>query len=213
MRGAFAFPTCTKTAGKLVNYSTASLCVAYDGIRADFLKLVATLKTTAQRADLFGGALRMAFHDAVDVDLSKPISDVGGSDGCIGDSVGSAGLVEGYPNNPNPVKVSVIFKYLEPIYQKYCENINRADFFVLFSKFTVEYAEPTGTINIDFQYGRRESHNCAGPNNEYVGRDPSGQDGVNELVQTFINQMGLNNVDIVTLLGGHTLGKRTSGFY
>ena len=213
--GAFAYPICAKTNGKPVDYSVANICLAYDGIRADFKNLASDLSTPFQKADIYGGALRMAFHDAVDVDLSKPLSDVGASDGCIGDAIGSAGLVEGYPNNPNPPRQSVISKYLEPIYQKYCDNLNRADFFVLFAKFSVEAAEPTKNIVIPFQYGRRESQNCSGPNNAYVGRNPSGQDGVNELVQTFITQMGLDNVDIVTLLGAHTLGhvhKEFSGY-
>jgi len=58
-----------------VDYSVANICVAYDGIYSDFKRLVDTVVLSAfDRADVFGGALRLAFHDAVDVDLSKPIS-------------------------------------------------------------------------------------------------------------------------------------------
>ena len=64
--------------------------------------------------------------DGVDVDLFKLLSDVPTRNGCIGDAVGSAGLVERYPNNnPNPPRMSVISKFLEAIfYQKNCENLN-----------------------------------------------------------------------------------------
>mmetsp|Transcript_342 Transcript_342/g.482 ORF Transcript_342/g.482 Transcript_342/m.482 type:complete len:125 (-) Transcript_342:1475-1849(-) len=72
---AFAYPICAKTNGKIVDYSVANICVAYDGIYSDFKRLVDTVLLSAfDRADVFGGALRLAFHDAVDVDLSKPIS-------------------------------------------------------------------------------------------------------------------------------------------
>jgi hypothetical protein len=105
-----------------------------------------------------------------------------GADGCIGDALGSAGLVE--PTSP-------ITTIMEPIYQANCANINRADFFVLFAKFVVEKSEPTGQIVLPFQYGRRETSDCSAG----VGRDPDAQNGVDAITQSFVVQMGLTYAD------------------
>ena len=125
--------------------------------------------------------MRLVFHDVIDLDLSKP-GDLMGADGCIGDAAESAGLIE--PSSP-------VLTQMEPIYQKYCDVINRADFFVLFAKLVIEKSEPTGTIKLPFQVGRRETRNC----NAGAGRAPDAQDGVPALRQAFVNQLGLNYSD------------------
>ena len=157
----------------------------------------------------------MAFHDAVDLDLTQP--DLMGADGCIGDSQGSAGLVE--------PATSPIYTVMEPIYQANCDKINRADFFVLFAKFVVELSEPTNTIKLPFQYGRRETQDCSA-GGAGIGRDPDAQDGFAAIKQAFVTQMGLSYTDagvlhiisqnylssdrtnfcIVVLSGAHTIG-------
>mmetsp|Transcript_26684 Transcript_26684/g.36699 ORF Transcript_26684/g.36699 Transcript_26684/m.36699 type:complete len:308 (-) Transcript_26684:1955-2878(-) len=197
-----AVSVCKKTKFAYPTVTAASTCTAYKQIRADFIALLPPGGTSAgdfTRANIFGKALRLAFHDAGEIDITQP--DKLGPDGCLSNTAENAGLIPF-----GTVTSTMVDSLFEPIYQKYCDNLNRADFFVLFAKFAVEYSEPTKSIKIPFQYGRRESQSCAGPGNSYVGRDPSGQAGVDEMVETFINNMGLTNVDIVTLLGGHTLG-------
>lgn len=167
-------------------YTSQGLCSAYAGIRAKFLAQVNTLQTQntdaskRQLASMFGKAVRMVFHDAVDLDLTKP--DLMGADGCIGDAFGSAGLIE--PTSP-------MFTIYEPIYQTYCDQINRADFFVLIGKLVIETAEPTKTIKLSFQYGRRETNDCSAG----IGRDPDAQLGMHAIRQSYVVQMGLTYED------------------
>lgn len=169
-----------------MTYSAAGLCNAYAGIKTQFLSVVQSLRSQntdaskRQLASMFGKAVRMTFHDAVDLDLSKP--DLMGADGCIGDAHGSAGLIE--PNSP-------MFTVYEPMYQSFCDKINRADFFVLIGKLVIEEAEPTKTIKLSFQYGRRETSDCSAG----IGRDPDAQKGVHAIKQSFVDQMGLTYTD------------------
>jgi hypothetical protein len=180
----FSYPICAKTKGALVNYknkNNSSMCLTYNSVKAALDNVVTSIGSDQSKlADLYGAAVRLVFHDAVDLDLTKP--DLMGGDGCIGDAVGSGGLIE--PTSP-------IFTVLEPIYQANCDKINRADFFVLFGKLVVEKAEPTNTIKLQYQYGRKEVTDCSG----YTGRDPDAQLGVDAIKQAFIVQMGLNYVD------------------
>ena len=183
---AFSYPICAKTGGAQVLYSPQGLCSAHAGIKEQFLARVKFLEaqnTNAARkqlASMYGKAVRMVFHDAVDLDLTKP--DLMGADGCIGDAHDSAGLIE--PTSP-------IFTVYEPIYQSYCDQINRADFYVLMGKLVIETAEPTHTIDLTFQYGRRETYDCS----EGIGRDPDAQLGVHAIHDSFIVQMGLTYED------------------
>lgn len=193
---AFSFPICRKTNGLTVNYlnpnNNANLCSVYADVKSELNAQVnAYANNLFNISDLFGASLRLVFHDAVDVDMTT--SDLMGSDGCIGDSLGSTGLIE--PNSP-------VFTVLEPIYQNYCDQINRADFIVLFGKLVVELAEITNSINLPFSYGRREARDCSAG----IGRSPDAQRGVDAIRETFIVRMNLTYTDAVVLLGGHTLG-------
>lgn len=62
---------------------------------------------------------------------------------------------------------------------------------VLFGKFCVEMSEPTGTISLPFQYGRRETRDCSAG----IGRDPDAQGGLPAVAQAFIVQLGLTYAD------------------
>jgi len=142
-------------------------------------------------AHFYGSSVRLVFHDAIDLDLTQ--TDLMGADGCLGDALGSKGLYEA----SSPVMTT-----LEPIYQQFCDSISRADFWVLFGKLVVEKADPTKTISLPFQYGRRAAASCS----EGIGRDPDAQDGVDAITQAFVVQLGLSYTDAVTLSGAHTLG-------
>jgi catalase (peroxidase I) len=151
-----------------------------------------------------------------EVDLTK--TDLMGPDGCISNTADNAGLLVA------PSHVATTF---ENIWQKYCDTISRADFWALLGKIVVEKADPTHTINIPYQYGRRDNAQCAAG----AGRLPNAQLGATMLQQVFVTQMGLTLSDAgmvgwddsagrdpplftlpavflytVTLIGAHTLG-------
>eukprot|EP01038_Epipyxis_sp_PR26KG_P012256 gene12256-16433_t len=195
---AFSYPICSKTNGAAVVYRTTSLCTAYKGIYLSVKNQINAYKQTGKvsdqflLADLLGGAVRIVFHDVADLDMTKP-TDLMGADGCIGDALEAAGLIE---------QSSPIFQILEPVYQQYCDSINRADFYVLYGKFAIELSEPTKTLVLPFQYGRKETKDCSAG----IGRAPDAQLGVDAIRQVFIKQLGLTYADAVALLGAHTLG-------
>ena len=130
-------------------------------------------------ADLFGKSVRLAFHDAGEIDLTNP-TDTMGPDGCMSSSPDNAGLVE--PTSP-------VVAVMEPIWQHYCDKISRADFWVLFAKLVVEYTAKTSTdsISINYQYGRKDKTSCEAGS----GRLPNAQDGIKAINQVFVKQMGL----------------------
>ena len=143
-------------------------------------------------SDLYGKAVRLAFHDAGEVDLTKP-TDTMGPDGCLSSSGDNAGLVE--PTSP-------VVTILEPIWQQYCDKISRADFWALFAKLVVEYTAKTATdsISINYQYGRKDKTNCEAGS----GRLPNAQDGLNAINQVFVKQMGLTIDDAGMFSSYHT---------
>jgi len=147
-------------------------------------------------SDILGQAVRNAFHDAGEIDIRA--TDTMGPDGCLSPSSDNAGLIEAGSTK--------ILTVLEPIWQKYCDQISRADFWFLFAKLSVEFAAGgTGNINIPFYWGRvdKTPGACTPP---AAGRLPSAQLGLAVLNTVFVSQMGLTLVDAVTLLGAHSLG-------
>jgi len=166
----------------------ASICAAYQAIKPEFE--AATSDRTTQ-SNIYGAAVRLAFHDAGEVHLGT--SDLMGPDGCLSQTASNAGLTEAS---------SVVNTVMEPIWQKYCDKISRADFWALFAKLAVEKADPTHTISIAYQYGRVDNTECSAG----TGRLPSAGLGLTELNRVFVTQMGLTLHDSVALLGAHTLG-------
>ena len=69
----------------VVYSSSEGLCSAYTGIKAQFLAKVQLLQAQntnsvkRQLASMFGKAVKLVFHDAVDLDLTQP--DLMGADG------------------------------------------------------------------------------------------------------------------------------------
>ena len=112
----YVVPICKKTNGAKVVPSAAGTCAAYKAINANF--------DTLAPSDVFGlshflgASLRLAFHDAGEVDLTK--TDSFGPDGCLSNvDRDSAGLLE----DDSPV-----FTSIEPLWQTVCDKISRADF-------------------------------------------------------------------------------------
>jgi catalase (peroxidase I) len=89
----------------------------------------------------------------------------------------------------------------EPIFQKYCDSISRADFWALLGWLSINLSS-SGAIPISFQYGRKDAVTCSVPRT----RLPDAQLGRGAINQVFIAQMGLTLTDAVTLIGAHTIG-------
>ena len=153
-------------------------------------------------ANILGSAARLAFHDAGEVDITT--TDKFGSDGCLSDSGPNSGLQE-----VNTVAMTII----EPLWQKYCDKISRADFWVLFAKIALESGLPGGRfdqyvggvlglppaatlgenvnpyLDLPFQYGRIDAvGNC----NAGSGRLPGHQPGLGEFERVYVRNMGLH---------------------
>ena len=212
----------------------------YNGLRTDFYKLIdsiingqltgaplelgadpaglgaAGLKNTAflfngklniqqqmwRVSNILGNAARLAFHDAGEVDITT--TDKFGSDGCLSDSGPNSGLKE-----VNTIAMTII----EPLWQKYCDKISRADFWVLFAKIALESGlpgvgrfdkyvistlalppvaipgeNPNPNLNLPFQYGRIDAvGNC----NAGADRLPAHQPGLGEFERVYVRNMGM----------------------
>ncbi len=182
-----AAPVCSK--GKTV-VSEANMRIAYRQIKAEFHELMERSAEFAQ-SNILGSALRLAFHDAGEIDITS--KDKLGPDGCLSNTSDNAGLIE-----EGTIAVTVI----EPMWQKYCDKISRADFWALLGKLAAERGDPSHSLNIPFQYGRKDTSTC----NSGVGRLPKAQPGLSEYDRVFVKQMGLTIADAVALIGAHTVG-------
>lgn len=169
---------CKKTHFQSIDPTGRSICSAYVSIHSAIDYLLNT--NTLQRSDLFGSAVRLAFHDAGEIDIQNP-SDTLGPDGCLASHGGSEGLTE---------KMVITNMYIEPIWQTMCDRINRADFIALFGTVAVERAADFA-IDLTYQYGRRDNIECEGG----AGRLPDGEGGLEELQRVFVDQMGLTMDD------------------
>jgi hypothetical protein len=130
---------------------------------------------------LFGKAVRLSFHDAGEIDL-KIDSDKLGPDGCLSSDRQNSGLVE-----PETL-VTTLF---EPIWQTVCDKISRADYWALLGKITLEKADPTQTLRVPYQFGRKDNQQCE----DGIGRLPSAQGGVSLVKSLFQTRMGLDMHD------------------
>lgn len=144
--------------------TTESTCLAYKSIKTIYTTLIKSAPDL-EKGNLFGIALRLVFHDAAEIDLTKD-SDKNGPDGCISSLPDNVGLTE---------IDSIIKTVFEPIWLQNCDKISRADFWVLMAILTVELSEPTNSINIHFQFGRSDKQSC-----DYTGKSrlPSSQRGL-----------------------------------
>ena len=84
-----------------------------------------------------------------------------------------------------------IVKYVEPLYQSFCEGISRADFWALLGKLAVEIADSSpnkATLSVlQYKYGRKDQASCGTGS----GRLPEAEfGGVSPLVSVFQNQYG-----------------------
>jgi hypothetical protein len=112
----YVAPICKKTSGAKVVASAAGTCEAYKTMNANFDTLAPS--DVFALSHFLGASLRLAFHDAGEVDLAT--TDSFGSDGCLSTlERDSAGLLE---------EDSPVFTSIEPLWQTVCDKISRADF-------------------------------------------------------------------------------------
>lgn len=158
-------------------------------------------KDRVARSQLFGASLRLAFHDAGEINLPDA-SDKLGPDGCLSTIGGeNKGLIEAEEE---------VYSIIEVSWQKFCTQISRADFWALWGKMTAERAS-NFLINLDYFYGRTDNVEC----NSGAGRLPSALLGLSHIEDIFVTQMGLTMTDAVTLIGAHSVGHMSpdySGF-
>ena len=186
-----------KTNGATLTSSKAGTCSAYKFLNSTALpSVVNSFTNTIDLAHFYGASLRLAFHDAGEVDITK--TDLLGPDGCLQNvNTDNAGLLE---------ITSPVFATIEPLWQQVCDQITRADFWALLGKAVVEKAAGKvagkNAISINYQFGRKDNAVCSAG----AGRLPSAQGGSSTIQQVFVTQMGLTMNDTVTLIGAHTLG-------
>lgn len=184
-------------AGSLQPQSLASMCTLTTSIKSDFSNLIAGYNT-AQRAQLFGASIRLSFHDAGEIALQN-LTDRLGPDGCLSISSDNFGLIQAQEE---------VYSIIEPIWQKYCQQISRADFWAYWGKLVAETAA-TAPISIVYHYGRVDNSECNGG----AGRLPSAfMVDVDAVKSTFVTNLGLTLTDAVVLLGGHSLGHVSTNF-
>jgi hypothetical protein len=172
-------PFCKKIRGEIAQATRNNICTVYTDLSADFATLIKG-KNVSFLSDLYAGAVRLAFHDAGEISIR--VGDFMGPDGCLSTDPHSAGLVEAS---------SIVAIILEPLWQRYCDKVSRADFWVLFAKFSIEAADPTHTISIPYYYGRLDNVYCESG----YGRLPDGEDGLTGIQKVFVGQMGLTMDD------------------
>lgn len=181
-------PFCVKTGGLPPKLSTTGIQTAFKAIKTLYYGQLPD--DPFALSDIFGQSIRLAFHDAAEIDLTNS-TDFMGPDGCITATIPNLGLIE---------PTSYVITLLEPLWQKYCDVISRGDFWALIGKLSVEKADPTGTMNIPYYYGRVDKADCSLPgDNPLLFRPPSPLSGLNTpfgLVQGFVGRMGLTVNDI-----------------
>lgn len=158
----------------------------YQAIISDVLTyLVPARDDYVNFVDFVGGVLRLPFHDAASYD-QKDRS--GRPSGCVNF------------NDPGNNGLAAIINGIEPVYQMHKDVISRADYWVLVANVAIK--ESRGPV-VAYQWGRIDCNGDYPP----LGRLPDNEGNFTELMNVFVNRMGLTVRDVVALLGAHSLGR------
>jgi hypothetical protein len=174
------FPSCKKGALPAI-YDKASVCIAYKSVLRDFKAI--SIADPIQLSSFYGAIVRIVWHDAGEADVNS--DDLAGPDGCLAYQMNNAGLYEA----DSPIMV-----YLEPMFQKICNRISRADFWVMVGKLALEKMTANGLF-IRYQFGRTDRTSCM----DGGGRLPSPQGNLQTLQDVFVDRLGLTMTDAGTL--------------
>ncbi len=184
---------CLNNVTQSINDTT--ICDVVSNIEND-LDLILDTYTIFQKSNLFGSVIRLAFHDAGEV-LVFNSTDTYGPDGCLSISDDNAGLIE---------SSKLTSTVIDPMWQRYCSTgISRADFWALLAKFVVEKSALLGLteVTVPFYYGRKDALEC----DIGKGRLPGAtMTTVEETNNFFFTHMNLSSIDVITLLGAHSVG-------
>jgi hypothetical protein len=169
---------CTKSDFTAPTSTRASICTVYSEILTRLDGLVGS--NVALPSSIFGSALRLVFHDAGEVDMTKP-ADQMGPDGCLASDGSSDGLTGAE---------TITMKYFEPMWQDVCDQISRADFWAMLGYITLQKTI-LPPIPMMYLYGRRDNIGCEGG----AGRLPKASGNLSEIDRVFVRQMGLSLED------------------
>lgn len=136
-------------------------------------------------ADILGGIVRLAFHDAGTFDAA---SGTGGADGCV--ELGAAANRGLEP----------IVGVLEPAVSAVQGTLSRADVWALAAGMAIELA---GGPNLEFRVGRIDRDACVGD----ASRLPSAQGDRAHIVDVFVTKLGFSERETAALMGAHVLGR------
>eukprot|EP00521_Asterionellopsis_glacialis_P011026 CAMPEP_0195307960 /NCGR_PEP_ID=MMETSP0707-20130614/37980_1 /TAXON_ID=33640 /ORGANISM="Asterionellopsis glacialis, Strain CCMP134" /LENGTH=639 /DNA_ID=CAMNT_0040372215 /DNA_START=87 /DNA_END=2007 /DNA_ORIENTATION=+ len=153
------------------------------------------LANNAEKAHFFGGIVRLAAHDFMDIDIHEGN---GGSDGCIDFTNGeNAGLEDLWCDGC----------FLTNLYEEtYLPlGVSKADFWVAIANGAIKATSRNQSLDLPFQWGRNDHDNCT-PETVGTHRLPAST-GCQQVQDTFITRMGLSWRDAVALMGAHTLGR------
>ncbi len=164
----------------------------------DEINTLLSSMTEAEQAQLYATAFKLIFHDAAEADLRT--EDGYGPDGCLSYSSGNADLV---------APTSIVNTVIEPMWQKYCDKMSRADFWVLFAKLALEKADGSHSLNLPFQYGRKDAKECGVSSSRLMDN----QRGEADFFRVFLQQMQLSVNDAVVLMGARSVGFHTGSEY
>lgn len=145
--------------------------------------MLATAGNNGGRADLLGGIVRLAFHDAGTFDGST-----GGADGCID------------ANSNENRGLAPIIDRLQPVVEAASPTLSRADVWALAAAVAVE---SSGGPQLSFSFGRVDSQSCSG----HAARLPNAELNHDHIRSVFVDRLGFSERDVVALLGAHVLGR------
>jgi len=144
---------------------------------------LSSANSRAALADILGGLVRLAFHDAGSFD-----GETGGADGCVDlDAAENRGL-------------SAVIESLAPTVSSVSDVLSRADVWALASAVAIESA---GGPQLSFSFGRVDSDSCAGQGM----RHPSAEGNHEHIRDVMVTRLGFSEQDVVALLGAHVLGR------
>eukprot|EP00931_Biecheleriopsis_adriatica_P082273 TRINITY_DN556_c0_g1_i1.p1 TRINITY_DN556_c0_g1~~TRINITY_DN556_c0_g1_i1.p1 ORF type:complete len:860 (+),score=217.26 TRINITY_DN556_c0_g1_i1:58-2637(+) len=143
------------------------------------------LADATNQADMLGGIVRLAVHDAMTWDV---VSSTGGADGCVDlEAAENKGLES-------------VISDLESVVQSAAGDLSRADIWILAANVAIEYA---GGPKLDFEAGRIDANSCAG----FADRLPDAEQGHLQIEQTFVQQLKFSAREVTALMGAHVLGR------
>jgi hypothetical protein len=169
---------CKKTNFIAHRHGRQGTCSAYKAIAQAFQVILPSKGEVLRQSRLFGPIVRVAFHDAAEIDITQPRDDLG-PDGCLSQVQANAGLIE---------TTSLISFLLDPIWQNVCDRISLADFWVMLANMVLDEAT-NGGLKLGFYYGRIDKVECTVG---AAGRLPRADRSALELQRVFMEHMGLS---------------------